>query len=136
MTPCFTNSYFSGKHFNYKIILEFLNEYYEAKIPYKSLFFVTILREGYTVQFFFWAFHAIQFQGHFMKHEILSRNTFGLTSKFNCLCFSSITKLCSQRKMCSDSENLITLNFDKWYLLLVKQKKLKRPKRIWKKPWL
>ena len=38
VTLCFTNSYFSGQYFNYKIILEFLNEYCEAKIPYKSLF--------------------------------------------------------------------------------------------------
>ena len=33
ITPCFTNGYFSGQYFNYKIILEFLNEYKEAKIP-------------------------------------------------------------------------------------------------------
>ena len=38
VTPCLTNSYFSGQYFNYKIILECLNEYYKAKIPYKSLF--------------------------------------------------------------------------------------------------
>ena len=38
VTPCFTNSYFSGQYFNYKIILESLNKYYGAKIPYKSPF--------------------------------------------------------------------------------------------------
>ena len=38
INPCFTNDYFSGQNFNYKIILEFLNEYEEAKLPYKSLF--------------------------------------------------------------------------------------------------
>ena len=31
VTPCFTNSYFSGQYFNHKIILEILNKYYEAK---------------------------------------------------------------------------------------------------------
>ena len=38
VTPCFTNGYFSGQYFSYKIILEFLNEYCEAKIRYKSLY--------------------------------------------------------------------------------------------------
>ena len=38
--------------------------------------------------------------------------------------------------MSPDSENLIALNFDKQYLLLIKQKQKnpKRPKRIWMKP--
>ena len=44
VTPCFTNSEFSGQYFNYKIILEFLNKYYRDKIPYESFFFVTILK--------------------------------------------------------------------------------------------
>ena len=43
--------------------------------------------------FSFRAFHEIQFQGHFMKHEILSWNTFASVSKFYCVCLSSITKI-------------------------------------------
>ena len=35
----------------------------------------------------FKAFHEIQFQKHFMKHEILPWNTFVLASKFHCICF-------------------------------------------------
>ena len=43
--------------------------------------------------FSFRAFHKIQFQGHFIKHELLSRNIFALVSKLQCVCFSSITKI-------------------------------------------
>ena len=43
--------------------------------------------------FFFRAFHEIQFQDYFMKHETLSWNAFTLVSKFHCVCFSSIKKM-------------------------------------------
>ena len=33
------------------------------------------------------------FQGHFMKHEILSWNAFTLVSSIHCVCFSSIKKI-------------------------------------------
>ena len=48
--------------------------------------------------FSFRGFHEIQFQGHFMKHEILSWNTFTLVSNIHCVCFSSI-KNCVYREM-------------------------------------
>ena len=32
VTPCLINGYFSGQYFNWEIVLELLNEYYEAKI--------------------------------------------------------------------------------------------------------
>ena len=38
VTPCLTNGYFSGQYFNYKIILEFLNDYCKGKIPHKLPF--------------------------------------------------------------------------------------------------
>ena len=56
--------------------------------------------------FSFWLFYEIQFQGNFMKHKILSLNTFTLVSKFHCIYFSS------------------------------KKKNSKRPKIIWLKPCL
>ena len=51
-------------------------------------------------KFSFRAFHQIQFQGHFMKHEILSWSTFALISKFHCVCFSSIKKIAFTEKRC------------------------------------
>ena len=48
--------------------------------------------------FSFRGFHEIQFQGHFMKHEILSWITFTLVSNIHCVCFSSIkTCVCSEK---------------------------------------
>ena len=44
-------------------------------------------------KFSFKAFHQIQFQGHFIKHEILSWNTFILVSNIHCVCFSPIKKI-------------------------------------------
>ena len=88
--------------------------------------------------FCFRAFHEIQFQGHFMKDEILSWNTFTLESKFHCVCFSSLKKLCLQRYDIFWQPKFNGISFDK-YLLLVKQKQTKnskRPKCIWMKPWL
>ena len=43
VTLCFVNDYFSRQYFSYNVILEFLNDCNKAKMPYKSLFFVTIL---------------------------------------------------------------------------------------------
>ena len=59
--------------------------------------------------FSFRAFHEIQFQGHFVKLEILSWNTFTLESKFHCVCFSSIKKCVCREKVSSDTDNLIAL---------------------------
>ena len=56
------------------------------------------LRQGYTVKLSFRVFHEINFQRHFMKHEILSWSTFTLVYKFHCARFSPIKKLCLQRK--------------------------------------
>ena len=44
-----------------------------------------------------------------MKHEILSWNTFTLVSNIHCVCFSSIKKLCFQRKIsCKKFKNAKT----------------------------
>ena len=77
----------------------------------------------------FRAFHEIQLQGHFMKHDTLSWNTFILVSKFHCVCFSSIKKILFTEKR--------YFNSIKQYLLLIKQKQnnSKRPKLIQRKPW-
>ena len=74
--------------------------------------------------FSFRAFHEIQFQGHFMKHEILSWNTFTLVSNIHSVCFSSIKRY------------RVKFNSIKKYLLLIKQKQKnsRTPKRIWMKP--
>ena len=54
-----------------------------------------VLRMGYfrKIQtlwnFSFRAFYEIQFQEHFVKHEIPLWNTFPLVSKFHRVCFSS-----------------------------------------------
>ena len=76
--------------------------------------------------FSFKVFHEIQFQGHFMKHETLSWNTFTLVSKFHCVPFSS------------EKLYLLKFNSSTYYLLLKKHtnKNSERPKRIWLKPWL
>ena len=47
------------------------------------------------------AFNEIQVQENFMKHEMLSWNTFTLVFKLHCILFSSIKRLCFQRKMSS-----------------------------------
>ena len=72
-----------------------------------------------------------------MTHEILSWNTFPLVPQSHCVCFSSIQKLCLQRKDICWQQKCNSINFDKLHLLLkTKTKKSKRPKRIWMKPWL
>ena len=55
--------------------------------------------------FSFRVFHEIQFQGHFMKYEILSWNTFTLGSQLLLIDKKSVYR----EKMTSDSEDLITL---------------------------
>ena len=57
----------------------------------------------------FRVFHEIHFQGHFMKHEMLSWNTFTLVSKFHCVRFSSIKKIVFTEKRYI-FYNLIALN--------------------------
>ena len=42
-----------------------------------------------------------------MKHEVLSRNTFTVVSKFHCVCFSLIKKCVYREKISSCTENLI-----------------------------
>ena len=56
----------------------------------------------------FRAFHEVQFLGHFMKHEIFSWNL--LASKFHCVVFFSIKKLCLQRKVIFWRIALILIN--------------------------
>ena len=87
--------------------------------------------------FSFRVFHEIQFQGHFMNHEILSWNTFTLVSQCHCVCFSSMQKLCLERKDIFWQRKSNSINFDKQYLLLkTKTKKSKRPKCIeWNHGW-
>ena len=82
-------------------------------------------------KFPFRAFHEIQFQGHFMKHEILSWNTFTLISSILCVCFSSIKKI-----MFTEKRYRVKFNSIKNYLLLIKQKQKysKIPKHIWMRP--
>ena len=70
-----------------------------------------------------------------MNHEMLSWIT--SVSQRHCICFSSIKKLCLQRKISSDSKNLIALILiNNICCSKTKTKKSKRPKRIWIKPWL
>ena len=49
--------------------------------------------------FSFREFHEIQFQSHFMKHKILSWNTFTLVSNIHYVCFSSIKKCVWREKI-------------------------------------
>ena len=80
----------------------FLNKnYWVARIikpRAASMLIYLILEVRVHWNFSFRAFHEIQFQEHFMKHEILSWNTFTLLSKFHFLFSSSIKKLSLQRK--------------------------------------
>ena len=80
----------------------FLNKnYWVARIMKPraaSMFIYHILEARVHWNFSFRAFHEIQFQEHFMKHEILSWNTFTLVLKFHFLISSSIKKLSLQRK--------------------------------------
>ena len=84
--------------------------------------------------FSFRVFHEIQFQGHFMKYEILSWNTFTLGSQLLLIDKKSVYR----EKMTSDSEDLITLILinNICYSKSKSKKKSKRPKGIWMKPWL
>ena len=66
--------------------------------------------------FSFRAFHEIQFHRHSMNHEILPWNIFTLLSKFPCVCLSSI------KNGVFWARKFNGINFDKWYLLLIKQK--------------
>ena len=63
-----------------------------------TYFFNWTKRKDTLWNFSFRTFHEIQFQGHFMKHEILSWNIFTLVSNIHCVYFSPIKKLCLQRK--------------------------------------
>ena len=63
-----------------------------------SMLIYHILEARLHWNFSFRAFHDIQFQVHFMKHEILSWNTLTLVSKFHFLFSSSIKKLSLQRQ--------------------------------------
>ena len=80
----------------------FLNKYYWVARIMKpceaSMLIYHILEAKVHWNFSFRAFHDIQFQVHFMKHEILSWNTFTLVSKFHFLFSSSIKKLSLQRQ--------------------------------------
>ena len=69
---------------------------------------ISSLKATIHCEIFFRAFHAIQFQCHFMKHEILSWNSFTLVLKLHFVRFSSIKKLCLQGK--DILYNLIVLN--------------------------
>ena len=73
-----------------------------------------------------------------MEHEILSWNAFALVFKLTAYVSHQQQKLYLQRKTLSDSENSIALNFNGYYMLLVKQNKKnsKRRKRVWMKLWL
>ena len=92
-----------------------------------------LLRQRNTVNISFGAFNEIQFQGHFMKHEILSWNLFTFVFKLHCVLFSSVKKI-----VFTETRYLPKFNSIKLYLLLIKQKQnnSKRPKRIEMKPWL
>ena len=57
------------------------------------------------------AFHEIQFLGHFINHEIISWNTFALVCQCHCVCFSSIKKLCLQRKDIFWQQKCNSINF-------------------------
>ena len=46
----------------------------------------------HCINFSFRAFHEIQFEGHFMKHEMLTWNPLTLVFKFHCVRFLSIKK--------------------------------------------
>ena len=69
---------------NYTVFLRF-HEVFQWK---KSLGKDTLWNFSFRV------FQEIHFQGHFMKHEILSWHTFTLVSKFHCVRFSTIKKNC------------------------------------------
>ena len=67
------------------------------------------LREGYTANFCLRTFHEIQFQGHFLNHQILSWNIFTLVSQWHCICSHQYKNCVYREKISSDSENLIAL---------------------------
>ena len=100
---------------------------------------ISSLKATIHCEIFFRAFHAIQFQCHFMKHEILSWNSFTLVFKLHFVRFSSIKKLCLQGK--DILYNLIVLNSVTHKVKTNKQQQqqqqqIKRPKLIWMKPCL
>ena len=87
--------------------------------------------------FSFEVFREIQFQKHFMKHEILSWNTLTLVSKFHCASFSSMKKCVYIEKIYAGSGNLIALiviNNISYYKSKT-NKNSKRSQRIWNKAW-
>ena len=96
--------------------------------------FVVFLENIYSIGkdtlwiFSFRAFQEIQFQGHFMNQEMLSRNTFTLVSPCHCVCFSWIQKLNLQRKDIFWQRKSNSINFDKYLLLKNKNKKIKKTK--------
>ena len=87
---------------------------YTMKLTFKLVSHENTLKEKFhsvSMNFSFWVFHEMQFQGHSMKQKVLLWNTFTLVSKFHCLYFSSTTttKCFNSKKMSFDSENLIAL---------------------------
>ena len=84
---------FTGKH----LCQSFLFIKKETMEQLFSCEFCEISKRKDTLwNFSFRAFHEIQFQGYYMKHEILSWNTFTLVFQFHCVGFLSIKKLCLQ----------------------------------------
>ena len=84
------------------------------KLTFKLVSHEILWKKTFTLYqwiFCFWVFHEMQFQGHSMKHKVLSWNTFTLVYKFHCLYFSSTTttKCFNSKKMSFDGENLIAL---------------------------
>ena len=119
---------FTGKH----LCQSFLFIKKETMEQLFSCEFCEISKRKDTLwNFSFRAFHEIQFQGYYMKHEILSWNTFTLVFQFHCVGFLSIKKLCLQLEMYR-----VKFNSIKKYLWLIKQKQnnSKIPKHIWMKP--
>ena len=90
------------------------------------------LREGYTANFFFQSISWNPVWGAFPKPSNTFMKYFYFSISMALHMFSSIQKLCLQRKDIFWQRKSNGINFDKWYLLLkTKTKKSKRPKCIW-----
>ena len=90
------------------------------------------LREGYTANFFFQSISWNPVWGAFPKPSNTFMKYFYFSISMALHMFSSIQKLCLQRKDIFWQRKSNSINFDKWYLLLkTKTKKSKRPKCIW-----
>ena len=95
-----------------------LKKYYHASGWGCEIYFLKKKSEGKDTlwNISFRAFHEIQFQEHFMKHEMFLWNNFTLIFKFHCILFSSIKNcVCRKKVSCKIS---------------------KIPKCIWMKPCL